>query len=1085
MLNKQDLVFNFSGGLELKIDPKQVPAGKFLQLQNSVFNKGGLLQKRNGFQQLTNLPDKNATFLTTFNDNLTAISNSIEAYAQDNMTWIQKGNIQPVQLNTMPLIRSNTSQTQADIAVGSNGFMCVAYTDQNPSNLSQNVFKFVVIDPSTGQNVLSPQTLTATGAPRVFALMQWFVIIYTNGGALQFVAVNASTLNITSPTTIISSYQSSTGLSFDAVMLSNTLYVGYSTASGGQSVQYKFITSNLVVSSATTFASYKATSMSMSTDGTNLYSAFYDSGSQNGYVLVLNSILGTLLAPVLIISSIPVANITNEVTNGLCTVYYEVSNNYSFDSSIPSNYIQATSLSISTPTPTSPITVIRSVGLASKAFQVNNIQYFLVSYQSPFQNTYFLINGSVSTQASPVITAKLAYSNGGGYATHGLPNTTVSNGVVSIPYLFKDLVTSVNKGTNLPSGTQLNGIYAQTGINLVNLNLFTNLTDSTEIASSLHLTGGFLWQYDGYTPVEHNFLLYPDDIEATPANTGGAMVPQKYFYQVVYEWCDGQGNIHKSAPSIPLEVDMSSSNHAFTQPTPLTPTGTGTSGTFTLTVSSTTGLQVGQYVTDTSNPSFIQANSYITNIVGSVITLNQPLAGSPAADNLSISSICSVTLNIPTLRLTYKIASPVKITIYRWSTAQENYYQVTSIIMPLLNSTTVDSVSYVDTQADNQILGNQLIYTTGGVIEDIGAPATNIMTLWQTRLWLVDSEDQNLLWYSKQVIEATPVEMSDLFTLFIAPTIGASGSTGPITALGAMDNYLIIFKKDAIYYVSGTGPDNTGANNLFTDPVFITSTVGCTNQQSVIFTPLGLMFQSDKGIWLLDRGLNTTYIGAAVETLALSSNVLSAVLVPGTNQVRFTLDDGLTLMYDYYYQQWGTFVGCQGISSCIYKSLHTYLDKFGRVFQENPGSYLDGLNPVLLGFQTGWLNLGTIQGYQRIYEFTLLGQYFSPHTLQLNIAYDFENASQQVEVMPQNFTGIYGSDSLYGQTTPYGGPGTLEQWRIHTQRQKCQVFQVALQEVYDPQFGNLVGAGFTLSGINCVIGAKSGYRPIKGQASVG
>ncbi len=151
------------------------------------------------------------------------------------------------------------------------------------------------------------------------------------------------------------------------------------------------------------------------------------------------------------------------------------------------------------------------------------------------------------------------------------------------------------------------------------------------------------------------------------------------------------------------------------------------------------------------------------------------------------------------------------------------------------------------------------------MVENIGAPPTSVMTLFKSRLFLVDAEDKNLLWYSKQVIESTPVEMSDLFTLFVAPTIGAQGNTGPITALSSMDDKLIIFKKNAIYYLVGVGPDNTGASNDFSDPVFVTSTVGCDEQNSIVFTPNGLQFQSDKGIWLLGRDLSTTYIGSPVE----------------------------------------------------------------------------------------------------------------------------------------------------------------------------------------------------------------------------
>jgi len=96
------------------------------------------------------------------------------------------------------------------------------------------------------------------------------------------------------------------------------------------------------------------------------------------------------------------------------------------------------------------------------------------------------------------------------------------------------------------------------------------------------------------------------------------------------------------------------------------------------------------------------------------------------------------------------------------------------------------------------------------VAEDIGPPATKILALFDTRLWLVDAESPNTLWFSKQIIDSTPVEMSDLFTFYIAPTTSSQGSTGPTTALAPMDDKLIIFKGNAAYYINGQGPDNTG-----------------------------------------------------------------------------------------------------------------------------------------------------------------------------------------------------------------------------------------------------------------------------------
>jgi hypothetical protein len=467
--------------------------------------------------------------------------------------------------------------------------------------------------------------------------------------------------------------------------------------------------------------------------------------------------------------------------------------------------------------------------------------------------------------------------------------------------------------------------------------------------------------------------------------------------------------------------------------------------------------------------------------------------GNPYYSNQSIpvsitttTSSSTNTINIPTLRLTYKTANPVKITLYRWSTNQQSYFQVTSISAATLNSTTTDSIAFVDALADSAIAGNDLVYTTGGVVPDCNPPATNIMTLFDDREWRVDAEDQNLLWFSKQIIQGTSTEYSTEFTYYVAPTTAAQGSTGVITGLAPMDDKLIIFKNSAIYYINGTGPDNTGANSQYpTSPIFITSAVGTTNQQSIVLTPQGLMFQSNKGIWLLGRDLSTQYIGAPVEAFN-SSTVLSALNIPATNQIRFTLSTGQTLMYDYYYQQWGTFVGASAISSTIYQGLHTFINSLGEVFQETPGAYIDGSNPVLISLTTGPINIAGLQGYQRLYDFYLLGNYISPHFLVLGVSYEYSPyPTQQVIIQPNNYTGVYGSDQTFGQTSPFGGPGNLEQWRIHTQRQTCQSFNLTLTEQFNPAFGTVPGAGFTLSGIQCRVGIKKGVRPITAANSTG
>jgi len=1087
-LQKQNVSINFSQGLDTKTDSKQVQLGKFLSLENTIFTKGGLLQKRNGYAQLTPLPDTSYSYVTTLNGNLTAIGPTIAAYSDGIMKWVSRGSIAPMEVSTQVLIRNNLNQTQCDSVVASNGLVCTVYSEDNAGTID---YKYVIADSDTGQNVVVPTLIPAgggvvTGSPRVFSLGRYFVIVFTNvisaSPHLQFIAI--SSVNPQPPaaaTNIASGYTPASTVSWDGIVSNNNLYLAYDTTAGGQSIKVLYINDALQISPPASFSGYTATMMSLAVDTTVsnpiVYVSFYNSGSSTGYTLGVNYSLQTVFTPQETITSGTVLNLASAAQNGSALIFSEVSNAYGYDSSIPTNYINGITVS-HTGVVGSQYNVIRSVGLASKAFIVSGVIYFLSAYQSTYQPSYFLINGSTSIAASPVVVGKLAYENGGGYLPAGLPSVTVTGTTAQVPYLYKDLIEALNTLGNTQQ-TTAGGIYSQTGINLASFNIeSTTGIDTAEIGFDLQISGGFLWMYDGYLPVEHNFFLWPDNVETTPSSTGGAMLGQQYFYQAIYEWADNQGNIFRSAPSIPVETTVVAGSG-------ITFTSAFAAGATSITVSSVTGLAIGQVITDTTTGANIQTGTYITSISGTTVGLSLATAGASAGgagDTLETTQTGSVVIDVPTLRLTYKTANPVKICIYRWSAAQQVYYQVTSIIAPLLNSTTTDYVTFTDTQSDEAILGNEIIYTTGGVLEDVNAPATNILTLFDDRMWMVDAEDPNLLWFSKQVIEGTPVEMSDLLTFYVAPTAGAQGSTGPITALSPMDDKLIIFKNNAIYYINGSGPDNTGVNSQYSQPIFITATVGCANQQSIVFTPNGLMFQSDKGIWLLGRDLSTQYIGAPVEEFN-ASTVQSAVNVPATNQVRFTLNTGQTLMYDYYYAQWGTFSGVPAISSCIFQGLHSFINKYGSVYQESPGTYQDGTNPVLISFTTSWINLLGLQGYLRSHFFFLIGQYITPHKLNLDIAYDYNSSPEQsVLISPNNFASTYGTASPYGDGT-YGGSGDLEQWRVFLDKQRCQAFQISLQEVYDPTYGVPAGEGLTLSGLNLIYSAKKGWRTISGATS--
>lgn len=1074
-LPKQALDIPFGVGLDTKTDQYRVAPGKMIALENSIFTVGGQLTKRHGFDELPTLDADNVNSLATFEDSLTAIGTRLYNLSPETSAWYDKGTITSVRTGVDTLVRSATSQSQQDSAVAPNGLICTVWRD------SAGVSKYNVVDASSGQAIVPITSLAATATVnRVFVLGNYFIITFlatvSAASHLQYIALPLTNPNNPSVATDLATDAASLTIGYDAYVANNSLYFAYGTST--PAIKVTKLSSTLVLSSALTIAARTSTKMSVTADTSTptptIWLTYFDGTNNNLYASAISASLVAILAPTVIVASTASINqVTSTAASGSLLAIYQRSATYSYSTGIETDFVSKISCTVAGVVSGGAV-VARGVALGSKAFILNSTTYLMAAYGSNdvdndnYQPTYFLMDTSGN------VIAKLAYSNGGGYPSNQvLPQGNVDDLTLKIGYLFKDLLTSVNKSQGVANTS---GIYTQTGINLATFELNTVAMQTAEIGGALHLGGGFLWMYDGVKPVEHGFHLWPEDIFVQGVSTVGALSVQQYFYVVTYEWTDAAGNVHRSAPSVPQSFTITTAPANFT--------ADRTSGSAVLAnVSSLTGLQVGQVITGTGIP----GSTYILSIDSATqITMSaNATSGAASSTIITPTTLTSVTVDIPTLRLTYKTSpNAIRIVVYRWSVAQQNYYQITSVSSPTLNDPTTDSIAYVDSASDASILGNQLLYTTGGVVENIAAPAATDVSLYKSRFFLIDAEDENLLWYSKQVIEATPVEMSDLFTLYVAPTMGVQGSTGKTKCITAMDDKNIFFKANAIYYNTGDGPDNTGANNDFTTPTFITSTVGCDNPASIIFIPQGLMFQSSKGIWLLGRDLSTSYIGAPVQVYN-DATVLSAVSVPGTNQVRFNLDTGVVLMYDYYYDQWGTFNNISAISSVLYQELHTYLKSDGMILQQSEG-YLDGSHPVCRRFTTAWFSMAGLQGYERAYYFYLLGNYISPHRLQIDIAYDYNPAiSQTAYVLPDNFNPTYGeAEGGYGSGT-YGGNSTVEQWRIFFEKQKCQSFQITVTEMYDPSYGVAAGEGFTLSGINLVVGTKKKYAPLNPTRSTG
>ena len=139
-----------------------------------------------------------------------------------------------------------------------------------------------------------------------------------------------------------------------------------------------------------------------------------------------------------------------------------------------------------------------------------------------------------------------------------------------------------------------------------------------------------------------------------------------------------------------------------------------------------------------------------------------------------------------------------------------------------------------------------------------------------------------------------------------------------------------------------------------------------------------------------------------------------------------------------------------------------------------------------MSFKTGWMNLAGLQGYERFYFGYLLGQYITPFKLNVQFAYDYNPSLQKsILVTPNAPSQPWGGEALWGSNGLWGGPSNVFEARVFPEIQKCESFQVTINEVYDPQYGIAPGAGLTLSGLSLVVGMKKGFRTQSAARSFG
>lgn len=962
-LERQVVSIALTQGLDTKSDPKQIVPGKLVTLENAYFKRTGSLLKRPGYAPLPTSIFGGSSVgagagLSTFKNELFATS-GVSGYSLSAGGWVDKGHCPFVSLSVTPLVRNGYQQTACDMAE-IDGVRVAAWED------SSGGVRYSVFDVATGQPMVTNQLVSATGVkPGVIEWGHYVGIFYADTTTNNIKCMAFSSVSPTTPVVFDVATNGSASRRYDAMHIGTRAYLVYLNNAGTISIRY--VAETLTVSFEQIVADTVASGVAISGDVSgNAWIGYYNGTSVK--VMVYDAALSTqLLAPTVIETLASVRQVAVGVQGTTCSVFYDVTAAATYNDTIREGDI--TLAGVVTP----GALLFRSLSIVSEPFYAHGEWHIVAAYDSTLQRTYFVVTDTGH------IDAKFAAGVGGGRVTK-ISICEVegpSELHVRFPFLQTDRLTSV--GGN---------IFTQTGVMLCELHFNETPQQMLELSDNLHVSGGFLYMFDGAQVVEHGFHLYPENIVATPNAAGGSIAAGTYQYAVIWEWMDNYGQLHRSAPSVPVSITTS-------------------------------------------------------------------------------GATSSCILTIPTLRLTAK-TTPIAAVVYRTAANQIIFYRLTSITSPLLNDKTVDTVSYSDTVADASIIGNEQLYTTGGEVENIAAPSPAILATYRGRAILVPGENRRSWWYSKQVIQGAPVEFNDAFV----QSIDQLG--GDITAVGVLDEKLILFKADHVFMVAGDGPAPSGQNNDFTPPYRIPTASGCTDKNSLALIPRGLMYKSSKGFYLLDRSLQVSYIGQAVEAYN-SATVVSSDTIPDLHQVRFLLNTGVALIYDYFFDQWGTFTNISGVDATIFGGLYAYLSATGLVMQETPGLFTDNGNPISMKLVTGWLSGAGLQGYERVRRLLVLGDFRSPHKLLVDIAHEYipgPTQSTTVDVSTLLGTPIYGGTTPYGGDATFGGEYPLYQFRVPLTRQKSQAIQLTIRDAPIAPYGE----GLSLSALGFEVGTKVGLN---------
>jgi hypothetical protein len=295
-----------------------------------------------------------------------------------------------------------------------------------------------------------------------------------------------------------------------------------------------------------------------------------------------------------------------------------------------------------------------------------------------------------------------------------------------------------------------------------------------------------------------------------------------------------------------------------------------------------------------------------------------------------------------------------------------------------------------------------LLYTSTGNLPHVPIASARFATLFKNRLIVGGADDPKSIYYSNPPVPFEGVSFAAGNAIRLEHESGC-------TAAGNVNDKLILLSSTGVYAVFGQFRDATGAGDALSEVESIHDYIGCTQPQSVISIPPGLIFfGSDSRFYLIDERLQLVPIGLKVQDLTASTTtgvrldqVRAVVHIEAQREVRFYMADtwslgpGGCLVYNYQVDQWsrdfslsGTFQTALG--ACWSSNLSCFIVSTLAWAKDDGSTYLDGSDWISLNAQTAWIQPGGTQDYARFRYCQILGRSAADHNLTVKVYTDFD-----------------------------------------------------------------------------------------------